>query len=92
MKSFGFTTGYICKKYVSKISIISLLSIILSLILNLVFSKKAFSLVLGGINGLTINYLKTFEIVIATFILIILVTILCCLPIKLISPKDLSEE
>ena len=92
MKSFGFTTGYICKKYVSKISIISLLSIILSLILNLVFSKKAFSLVLGGIDGLTINYLITFKIIMITFALIILVTILCCLPIKLISSKDLSEE
>lgn len=92
MKSFGFTTGYICTKYVSKISIISLLSTILSLILNLVFSKKAFSLVLGGINGLAINYLITFKIIIITFVLIILVTILSCLPIKLISPKDLSEE
>ena len=31
-------------------------------------------------------------IIMITFALIILVTILCCLPIKLISSKDLSEE
>lgn len=92
MKSFGFTTGYICSKYVSKISIISILSIVLSVILNFAFSRKAFSIVLGGINGLVIDNLITSKIILITFVLIIIVTILCCLPIKLISPKDLSEE
>ena len=91
MKAYGFTTGYIIRRNVFRIGILSAIGITLSVILNKLITAKVFWMSLGcdGFN-MSIPYTVIFATL--GYLVIILLTILLSAGIRKISPKELMEE
>lgn len=91
MKSFGFTTGYIIRRNVIRISLLSAIGIAFAFVLNELFNTRLFSAVLG-VNAYKTEPLETILLLCSSIITITVLAILFSLPIRKTSPKELMEE
>lgn len=91
MKAYGFTNGYIIRRNVYRITILSVLGLIISAILNQLFTQNIYHATLG-VNAYRTEVMETAILLLSGLIIIIVITILLSLPIRRISPKKLMEE
>lgn len=91
LKALGFTTSYINRRILWKMVILSLVGIIVALLANALFASKLFYMMLS-IDGLVSNPILIAVLIMTIFTLIILVTLICCIPIRKIAPTELMEE
>ncbi|MGL5149781.1 MAG: FtsX-like permease family protein [Clostridium sp.] len=91
MKAFGFTTGYIMKRNIYRISILSVIGVSLSIILNALVTRKIFWVAIGC-DGYNMSNEYTSFLVLIGLVIIILVTIILSYRVKHVSPKKLMEE
>ncbi|MGH4120824.1 ABC transporter permease [Clostridium sp.] len=91
MKAYGFTNGYIIRRNVYRISILSALGLVCAASLNQLFSSNIYYAALGVAAYRTMP-LETTILLASGLVIIIVITLLLSLPIKKISPKSLMEE
>lgn len=91
LKAYGFTTGYILRKEVLKIGLLTVIGLGLAILLNKLFTRTLFWKGIGC-DGYNISIPYTISLLIGGFILILLITRIVNNSIKSISPKELMEE
>jgi len=91
MKAYGFTNGYIIRRNVFRLSLLSGLGLIIAAALNQAFTHSLYYAVMG-VNAYKTEVIETSILLLSGFGVIIAITILLSLPIKKISPKKLMEE
>jgi putative ABC transport system permease protein len=91
LKSLGFSDRYICLKFIWKTMLLTIFSILLAIGIYAAALRKCFQLSVG-INGLVTSYPNTGLLILIIVALIFLITIMFCLPLRRITPKDLMEE
>jgi len=91
MKAYGFTNGYIIRRNVFRLSLLSALGLIIASILNLAFMHSIYYAIMT-VNAYRTEPLETSILLFSGWGVIIAITILLSLPIKKISPKKLMEE
>ncbi len=91
MKALGFTNKEIRNRYLYKILLLTIISIFLSIMLNMIFAKQLIALVIT-VDVLIISPVITLAVVLAMFLLIMLITNLCCTTINSAKPTELIEE
>ncbi|SEW35819.1 ABC transporter permease [[Clostridium] fimetarium] len=91
MKAYGFSNGYIIRRNVFRLSLLSALGLIIATILNLAFTHSIYYAVMS-VNAYKTEAFETTILLVSGLSVIILITILLSLPIKKISPKKLMEE
>lgn len=92
MKALGFTSGEIRNRYLYRIMILTGVSSILAVTLNMVFSKSIFKAMMSGQDVLIISSMVMEVSVAAMFIIVILTVLLCGGSIKNTKPTELIEE
>ncbi len=91
LKSLGFTTRYICLKCIAKTMLLTLISILLALAACAATMRTIYQLS-SGIDSFVFSIPYT-SILIATIVLaIFIITLMFCLPLRKIKPRDLMEE
>jgi len=91
MKAYGFSNGYIIRRNVFRLSLLSALGLGIAAILNVAFTHSIYYAVMG-VNAYKTESFETSILLLSGLGVIILITILLSLPIKKISPKKLMEE
>ncbi|MDO5520574.1 MAG: ABC transporter permease [bacterium] len=91
LKAFGFTTGYIIRRNVIRIMLLSSIGLGISLVLDLVFNKHLFHAILG-VNAYITNLPETCLLLVISFLVILALSILLSLSIRKITPKELMEQ
>ncbi|MDO5520067.1 MAG: hypothetical protein Q4G58_06205 [bacterium] len=91
LKSLGFTNRYICFRSISKIFILSIAAIVIA-VTSFVLTAPTFIELASGVDGLVLNVKLIAGITVAMLVEIGIVTVMFCLPMRKISPKDLMEE
>jgi len=91
MKAYGFSNGYIIRRNVFRLSLLSALGLAIAAILNLVFTRSIYYAVMP-VNAYKTETFETTILLVSGLSVIIAITILLSLPIKKISPKKLMEE
>jgi len=91
LKSMGFTNGYICRKNLFKILLLSFFSIILALVLHFTLSGKLFFAMIS-IDGLVNSTPLIIKMLGTVLGMIILITLIFCIPLRKIKPIELMEE
>jgi len=91
MKAYGFTNGYIIRRNVYRISLLSALGLTIAATLDQLFTSEIFYAVLG-VAAYKTDILGTTLLLGGGLVIIILITLLLSLSIKRISPKNLMEE
>ena len=91
LKAYGFTTGYIIRRSLFKIMILSSIGLAISVIINELVTSKLFWKGLGC-DGYIISVPYSAAFIISGFIVILLIAVLLTLGIKKISPKELMED
>lgn len=91
MKAYGFTNGYIIRRNVYRISMLSAMGLAIAAILDQLFTSSIYSAVLG-VAAYRTEALETTVLLSSGLAIIIAITLLLSLPIKKISPKNLMEE
>lgn len=91
LKALGFNNGYVVARVINRIGILSIVSLGIGLLIHIIASPKLFFAMMS-FDGLLVNIPAT--LLLGTFILtiIIITTLLCCLPIRKVSPTELMEE
>ncbi|MDD3223740.1 MAG: FtsX-like permease family protein [Clostridium sp.] len=92
MKTLGFTYREIQNRYLYRIMILTVISSFIAVTLNLIFSRKIVALVIENMDVLIVSKEMIISIVLAMFVLIVLVTLLCCRAINKAKPTELMEE
>lgn len=91
LKSLGFTTRYICMKFIAKTMLLTLISIIVAAAGCAVSIRKLYQLS-SGIDGFVLSVPYTGILVAAIVLAILFITLMFCLPLRKIKPRDLMEE
>lgn len=91
MKAFGFTNGYIIRRNVFRILILSIIGIVFALLLNQLFTARIFLTVLT-VDAYQTKFVPTSLFIGIGLVVITATTILLSLEIRRISPKKLMEE
>lgn len=91
MKAFGFTNGYIIRRNVLRIIILSITGMFFALLLNQLFNAHIFQAVLT-VDAYQTMLVPTSIFIGTGFIIITMIAILLSLVIRRISPKKLMEE
>jgi putative ABC transport system permease protein len=91
LKSLGFSTRYICLKFVSKTMVLTLFSILLAFA-GATLSMRGFYHLISGIDSFVFSVLNTGILVAAIVMAILFITLMFCLPLRKIKPRDLMEE
>jgi putative ABC transport system permease protein len=91
LKSLGFTTGYICRQNLCETILLTIVSICLALGIHFAISAKLFYALIG-INGLVNNAQLLCILIAAIFAMILIISMMFCIPLRKISPVDLMEE
>lgn len=92
MKSLGFTTKEIRNRYLYRIIILTVLGSIISIILNLLFSRQLIAAMLNGLDGLMISSGIIEILSVSMFILVALIVFVCSYSIKNAKPNELIDE
>ncbi|MDD5934027.1 MAG: FtsX-like permease family protein [Clostridiales bacterium] len=91
LKSLGFSNAYICMKSTIKIMLLTIVSVAIALTAFLASFQKLF-LLGAGVDGAVISTVDTIVVVAIIFALILAITMVFCVPLRKIAPKDLMEE
>ncbi len=91
LKSLGFTNKYICLKCFWKTMLLTLVSIILATTIYIISAKELFKSAVG-IDSMVTSVPLTSVLIAIIFIAIVSITMMFCLPLRKITPKDLMEE
>jgi len=91
MKAYGFSNGYIIRRNVFRLSLLSALGLAIAAILNQVFTHSIYYAAMG-VNAYKTEVFETTILLVCGLCVIITITILLSLPIKKNSPKKLMEE
>ena len=91
MKAYGFTNGYIMRRNVYKIAILSILGLAIAATLDQLFTYTIYYTILG-VGAYRTEPLETTLLLVGGLGIIIVITILLSLSIKKTSPKKLMEE
>ena len=91
MKAFGFTNGYIIRRNVFRILILSITGIVFALLLNQLFTARIFLAVLT-VDAYQTKFIPSSIFIGIGLVVITATTILLSLEIRRISPKKLMEE
>ena len=91
MKAYGFTDGYIIRRNVYRISILSVIGLSLAAALDQLFTSKIYYASMG-VAAYRTAPLETTILLASGLGAIIVITLLLSLSIKKISPKNLMEE
>lgn len=91
LKSLGFTTGYICRQTFYKTFILSVVSIAVALGLHFAVSAKLFAALIKVDGYINSPELLTIAIV-GIFAMIMIISMIFCIPLRKISPVELMEE
>ena len=92
MKGLGFKYKEIRNRYLYRIVILTGISSILAVILNMIFSKSIIKTAMGGLDVLIISPRVMAISVASMFILIIFTVFICSNSIKNTKPNELIEE
>lgn len=90
LKALGFSGVYITKRSAWKIFLLSVIAAAASLLLHVLLSKKIFAAMV--IDALNLEIPAVSLTLCALLALVMIVTLLFCLPIRKITPKELMEE
>lgn len=91
LKSLGFTNKYICLKCFWKTILLTLVSIILATSMYMLSAKQLFKSAVG-IDSMVTSIPLTSILIAIIIIAIVSITMMFCLPLRKITPKDLMEE
>ncbi|MDO5293512.1 MAG: hypothetical protein Q4F05_12275 [bacterium] len=91
LKAYGFTTGYIIRRNVIRIMLLSFLGLGISFLINGLLNKRLFHGILG-VDAYITNMPETSLLLVGGFFIILAFSILLSLPIRKIAPKELMEE
>lgn len=92
MKSIGFTSSQIRKRYLYRITILTVISSIFAVILNMLFSRNIIKTAMGGLDVLIISPKVIAISVISIFAIIIFLILVCSYSIKNTKPNELIDE
>lgn len=92
MKALGFTSSEIRNRYLYRMTILTVLSSIIAVILNMLISKSIIKTAMGGMNVLINSKFVIATSVAAMFILITVIVLACSIVIKNTKPTELIEE
>ncbi|WP_234122470.1 ABC transporter permease [Clostridium hydrogenum] len=92
MKALGFTTKEIRNRYLCRIIILTVFGSVISIILNLLFSRQIIEVMLNGLDGLMISWSIIEILSISMFILVLLIVFACSYSIKNAKPNELIDE
>jgi putative ABC transport system permease protein len=90
IKAYGFTDGYIIRRNVYRISILSAIGLLLASALDQLFTSNIYYVTMG-VNAYRTEPLETTILLSSGLAIIMLITLLLSLSIKKISPKNLME-
>lgn len=90
LKALGFSGVYITKRSAWKIFLLSVVAAAASMLLHVLLSKKIFAAMV--IDALNLEIPAVSLTLCALLALVMIVTLLFCLPIRKITPKELMEE
>lgn len=91
LKSLGFTNKYICLKCFWKTMLLTLVSIILATSIYSISAKDLFKSAVG-IDSMVTSIPITAILITIIIVAIVSITMMFCLPLREITPKDLMEE
>ncbi len=92
MKALGFTYKEITNRLVYRIIFLTSASIILSVMLNMIFARSLIAFVIENLDVLIVSPSIMFVLLLTMFILILLITFVCCTTINKTKPTELIEE
>jgi len=92
MKALGFTYKEIRNRYLYRIILLTLVSILLAVALNIAFSRTVITYVIDNLDVLIISPKVVIELLLSMFVLVVLVTFICCQSIKKAKPTELMGE
>lgn len=92
MKALGFTASEIRNRYLYKILILTGISSILAVILNIMFSRSITKVSMEGLDVLIISPQIIVVSIVVMFILVVLTVLVCSRSIKNTKPTELIEE
>lgn len=92
MKSLGFTRKEIRNRYLYRIIILAVFGNIISVVLNLLFSRQLIAAMLNGLDGLMISPIIIEMLSASMFILVGLIVVACSYSIKNAKPNELIGE
>lgn len=92
MKAIGFTSSQIRKRYLYRITILTVISSIFAVILNMLFSRNIMKTAMGGVDVLIISKKVMAISVISIFAIIIFLILVCSYSIKNTKPNELIDE
>lgn len=92
MKALGFTSSEIRNRYLYRIAILTGISSIAAVMLNIMFSKSIAKAVMNGMDVLIVSPCVISAAAAAMFILVILTVLMCSNSIKDTKPNELIEE
>ncbi len=90
LKALGFSSGYITARSAWRIMLLSGVAACVSLLLHLLFSARLFTLAI--LDALSLAIPETLLMLGVLLAVLMLVTLLFCLPVKKITPRELMEE
>lgn len=92
MKALGFTSREIRNRYLYRILILTLFSIVVAVSLNLTIARPMIAAAFGKLDVLIISPRTMFLLTASMVLLIITTTLICCNTIKNTKPTELIEE
>lgn len=90
LKALGFSSGYITARSAWRIMLLSGVAAAVSLLLHLLLSARLFTLAI--LDALSLAIPETLLMLGVLLTVLMLVTLLFCLPVKKITPRELMEE
>lgn len=92
MKALGFTSKDISLRYLYRILILTFISTIVAVVLNLLFSKPLISASISKLDVLSLYPATMSKLIFTMIFLVILITLICLRNIKNTKPTELIEE
>jgi len=92
MKALGFTYREIRNRYLYRILILTVVSILLSIMLNMMFARSIVAAVIDKMDVLIISPITIAGLIALMLVLILSITFICCQSIKKAKPTELMEE
>lgn len=92
MKALGFTSKEIRNRYLYRILILTLISVIVAVIINLIVAKPIIAAAIMNLDVLIISLTTMIALLSAMILLIISITLISCRAINNTKPNELMEE